>query len=106
LVAGGDLPVRAKCNKITAHNGLYACTYCLFPGVSCTSHRHVLYPYKDFKETAPPPRTQQHINDCVAEIKKSKKQNVRICGVYGPSLLSPIISIPMHPPWKFILSFY
>ncbi|CAM4790447.1 unnamed protein product [Rotaria magnacalcarata] len=96
LAVGGDLPARAKCNKISAHNGFYACTYCLFSGISCLQHRHVLYPHDDFKASCPPPRTQQHIDCCIAEIKRSRSKNARVCGVYGESPLSQIISIPVQ----------
>jgi len=96
LIIGGDLPAHAKCNKITAHNGYFTCTYCLFAGVSCTKHKHVLYPHKDYTETCPSPRTQQYLSHCVVQIESSKTKNFKICGVYGRSTLSPLISIPVQ----------
>lgn len=96
LIVGGDLPARAKCNKISAHNGFYACTYCLFSGVSCDQHRHVLYPHDEYKKSCPPPRTQQHIDNCVLEIENSRTKNLRLYGIYGKSPLSTIISIPIQ----------
>ncbi|CAF2571034.1 unnamed protein product [Rotaria sp. Silwood2] len=88
LIVGGDLPARSKCNKISAHNGFFSCTYCLYEGVSCTQHRHVLYPYVDFKQIRPPPRTKEHIAYCVEQIKQSNIKAFRTYGVYG---LSPLI---------------
>ena len=95
-MVGGDLPARSKCNKISAHNGFYSCTYCLFQGVSCAHHRHVLYPYVDFKQIRPPPRTREHIAHCVEQIKQSNTKDFRIYGVYGQSPLSALISIPVQ----------
>ncbi|CAF1229297.1 unnamed protein product, partial [Rotaria sordida] len=60
----GDLPARAKVNRMVNHNGFYACSRCLFEGERCLypCRNHTIYKWEDFVRTAPRQRTQEHIN--------------------------------------------
>ncbi|CAF2985812.1 unnamed protein product, partial [Rotaria sp. Silwood2] len=60
----GDLPARAKVNRMVNHNGFYACSRCLFEGERCLypCGNHTIYKWEDFVRTAPRQRTQEHIN--------------------------------------------
>lgn len=96
----GDLPARAKCNRIINHNGFYACSRCLFQGSRCPQPcaNHTLYRWIDFIRTRPQKRTQEHINWCVQQIDTV---NGNIFGVVGFSPLSSILSIPEQSTFDY-----
>ncbi|CAF1198932.1 unnamed protein product [Adineta steineri] len=89
----GDLPARAKCNKLVSFNGFHACTKCILRGERCElpCNKHTLYRFIDFIRIPQPKRTQEHINLCAQQINST---NENVFGVIGVSPLSCILSIP------------
>ncbi|CAF4153181.1 unnamed protein product [Rotaria sp. Silwood2] len=96
----GDLPARAKVNRMVNHNGFYACSRCLFEGERCLypCGNHTIYKWEDFVRTAPRQRTQEHINVCAQQIDSVNKN---IYGVIGVSPISSIISIPQQSVFDY-----
>lgn len=75
----GDSPARSKCNSLVSHNGFYACSKCLFQGTRCgpPCSRHTVYSMEDFMNEKPKRRTQEHINNCAAQL------NPKVKNAYG-----------------------
>ncbi|CAF2853088.1 unnamed protein product [Rotaria sp. Silwood2] len=91
----GDLPARAKCNKLNSYNGFYACSRCLIEGRRCASpcKQHTLYRWLDYLPCRHLSRTQEHINQCVLLVSGDSRTSY---GVLGSSPISSILSIPLQ----------
>ncbi|CAF4397154.1 unnamed protein product, partial [Rotaria magnacalcarata] len=89
----GDLPARAKINRLNGPTGYFACTRCLFRGVRCEEHKRTLYSWNEFARDVPSARTKEQIEYCVSNINNNSKTE-RPFGVISSSPLSKIISIP------------
>ncbi|CAF3701611.1 unnamed protein product [Rotaria sp. Silwood1] len=91
----GDLPARAKCNKLNGHNGFFACSRCLLEGRRCASpcKRHTLYRWSDYLPYRHISRTQEHINQYAQQVSGNIRTSY---GVLGPSPISSILSIPLQ----------
>ena len=96
----GDLPARSKCNQLVSHNGYYSCSRCLMKGWRCPRPcgRHTLYRWIDFVHSPPPPRTPEHINECV---KRSYVSNENLFGVVGFSPLFSLLSVPKQSTFDY-----
>ncbi|CAF4770341.1 unnamed protein product [Rotaria sp. Silwood1] len=89
----GDLPARAKVTRLNGHSGYFACSNCLYEGVPCPYHRHILYTWSDFCAAKPSVRTQEHIDWGAMRGEGSGK---KVYGVHEASPLSRIMSIPIQ----------
>ncbi|CAF2795137.1 unnamed protein product [Rotaria sp. Silwood2] len=89
----GDLPARAKLTRLNGHSGYFACSNCLYEGVSCPYHRHTLYTWSNFCAAKPSVRTQEHIDWCAM---RGEVSNKKVYGVHEASPLSRIMSIPIQ----------
>ena len=96
----GDLPARAKCNKLVNHNGFYACSRCLFKGAHCPKPctKHILYKWIDFFRTPQLQRTQEYMNLCAEQINTV---NNSVFGVLGTLPLCSILSIPYQSTFVY-----
>ncbi|CAF4123302.1 unnamed protein product, partial [Rotaria sp. Silwood2] len=96
----GDLPARSKCNQLVNHNGFYCCSRCLMEGWRCAKPcgHHTLYRWIDFIQSPPPPRTQEHINECAKRIGASSENSF---GVVGVSPLFSLLSVPKQSTFDY-----
>ena len=96
----GDLPARAKCNKLNSYNGYFACSRCLMEGRRCPPpcKRHTLYRWVDYTRFCPEPRTQEHMNECAQLHTNDTKASY---GVLGLSPLSSILSVPQQSTFDY-----
>ncbi|CAF1983905.1 unnamed protein product [Rotaria magnacalcarata] len=96
----GDLPARAKVNRMINHNGYYTCSMCLFEGRRCSRPcgRHTLYRWFDYVKVPQRRRTQEQINNCSKLVNVNNKN---ILGVLGFTPLSYVLSIPKQSTFDY-----